>query len=509
MKKIVTGKELQEKMALAVDILGNTVKTTLGPKGSNVIIDHSNFSPYITNDGVTIAENIESDDEVINTILELAKEASIKTNLNVGDGTTTTLVLLQKIFAMGLDYIKKGKNPIGLKNELKEELKEILFLVKKESRKPTSKDLRNIAIISSNDEEIGKIVADAYLKVRAKEAIAIKESEEKKTTVKYLKGYTFDSNLASIYFLESLKELVYAHPRFLIVNNTLNDLEDIALILNNVIKEKEPLVIIANLYSEEFIQDILVMNHDYHSQIILLKTPYYGLNSLYVLEDLALITSSTLKKDLKDLKLSDLGYSLQITVNSEEATINFADNAKIQKRIKDLKESNEDDIAKRIAMFKKGSIEISVGAETTTERREKKMRYDDALGAICCASRGIIGGSGLILSKISSLLSSSKESSIIFKEALKEPLKQIIFNSGANYDEIYTKIRESNFTKVYNVKTQQFEDIKDTLVLDPLEVVLNSLINATSIAGMLLTTTSLVINEYASKDNKNYEYYDN
>ncbi len=506
MKKIVTGKELEEKMQEAIDLLCNTVKTTLGPKGSNIIIDHSNFSPFITNDGVTIAENIESEDEVINTILELAKEASIKTNTQVGDGTTTTLVLLQKIYNLGLNLIQKGHNPIVLKRELDQELEKIIPLIKKESWIPKEKDLKNIATISSKDEEIGEIITKAYFQVGEIEAINIQEYEEEETKINFIKGYSLDTNLASDYFLNALKEVKYLNPFYLLVNSSLDDLEDISVILNNVLKSQKPLIIIANLYSEEFMQNILTLNNDYQAQIILLKTPYYGLSSLETLEDIAALSGGVIIDDAKDAKISSLGMSESIIINREKTIINYEPSPRLTKYLEKL--AQDDNNTKRRVMLQKGSVEIMVGAPTTTERREKKMRFDDALYALNSAKDGVLLGSGIVLSKISESLNSKEVSTSIFKEALLEPLKQILYNSGNDYNLVYNELKNDNFKKLYNVKTGKMEEESKSVVLDSLEVVINSLKNATSIAGMLLTTTSLVINEYATNKPNSYNYYE-
>ena len=224
MKKVISNDELYIKMKEAINLLCNTVKITLGPKGNNVIIDHSSFSPFITNDGVTIAENIESDDEVINTILSLAKEASIKTNENVGDGTTTTLVLLQGIFNEGLNLIKNGKNPIILKKELYESLNKIIDKLNNISKKPKNRDLLNIAITSSNDIEIGTNIYKAYIKTKNINAIKIKESNNTKTNIEFLKGYSFETILASNYFLNENNEINYYSSYLLIIHNILNNI---------------------------------------------------------------------------------------------------------------------------------------------------------------------------------------------------------------------------------------------------------------------------------------------
>ena len=232
MKKVVSGNVLKEKMIEAIDLLCDTVKVTLGPKGNNVIIDHSNFSPFITNDGVTIAENIESDDEITNTILELAKEASIKTNEIVGDGTTTTLVLLQSIFKEGLKVINEGVSPIILKQEIDESLNKIIELLKSKSRKPTNNDLLNISTISSNDKKIGKLIYEAYLKTQNKDAIKIIETNDIDCSLNFIKGYNFETVIASPYYFNEFKEINITNCKILIIDKTLEGIEEVANVLN-------------------------------------------------------------------------------------------------------------------------------------------------------------------------------------------------------------------------------------------------------------------------------------
>ena len=222
MKKVISGIELQEKMCEAILLLCGTVKETLGPKGNNVIIDHSNFSPFITNDGVTIALNIESEDEVVNTILKLAKEASIKTNEVVGDGTTTTLVLLESIFNEGIDLVKSGVNPITIKKELEQSIIKILPELEKQKMVPKKNDLKNIAIISSGDEKIGEIISDVFDKIKSKEAIQIKEGGDE-TKVRYFSGYKFDSITPSIYFFQDEKNIKYNNADVVIINHFLEE----------------------------------------------------------------------------------------------------------------------------------------------------------------------------------------------------------------------------------------------------------------------------------------------
>ncbi len=512
MKKIVSGEELRVKMEEAINLLCDTVKSTIGPKGSNVIIDHSTFSPFITNDGVTIAENIESEDAVINTILELAKEASLKTNDLVGDGTTTTLVILQSLFNEGLNLIRKGINPVMLKKELDNTLKEIVNLIERYSHIPSKEEMAYIASVSSNDEEIGKIISEVYLNILEKSAITIKESDEAFTKVNYLKGYIFESLIPSLYFLEGLNTKEYLNPYILLFNNKLDDIEILANILNYIIKNNSSLIIMAQDYSDDLINTILNLNLENHLNIMLLKIPEYGIRQNSILEDIGAISQSTITDSLEILQVNYLGKVEKAHINNEKVYLSFKFNDLIKERIIKLNEevknteTEQEFIKKRLAMFNNGVAEILVGAQTTTERREKKMRFDDALWAISSASKGVTSGGGLTLAYISSLLNNNDKGTNLLKKALLKPMEQILINAGLDYNKIFMKLKESNYKLLYNVKTDNYENITKTKVLDSKEVLISAVSNAVSIAGMILTTTSIVINEYQNNLNKVNDY---
>ncbi len=484
MKKVVSNDELREKMTSAIDLLCDTVKTTLGPKGSNIIIDHSAFNPFITNDGVTIAENIESDDEVINTILTLAKESSIKTNELVGDGTTTTLVLLQSIYHEGIKLINNGINPIIIKNELSNYLKIVEGKIKKESWQVGKEELKKIATIAGGSAEIGKIICDAYLKVKDKDKIKIKEGNYN-TEVIYKKGYVIESMISPYYF-QNKKCIELDNPYILIFNSFLTDIEDISNIINFVVDNKKSLVIWAEDFSDKFSNDLVSLNLQNNLDIYLLKIPGYGIEKINVINDLCLIS----KSELNNINVENLGVINNIKIKENECLISFDKELITNKRIKNLS---------------KGLIEINVGALTTTERRELKMRYDDAKEAIFSSQNGVLLGGGVTLYKISEELKEDNNASKIYKNALKKPLEQIISNAGLN-NNIISKIKENNYDIVYNILTNKYETKENTMVLDTLDIVLSCIKNATSIASMLLSTTSLVINEYQNNMNKINDY---
>ncbi len=502
MKKVITGKLLQDKMCEAINLLCGTVKTTLGPKGSNVIIDHSSFNPFITNDGVTIAENIESDDEVINTILEIAKEASIKTNELVGDGTTSTLVLLESIFNNGIKLIMNGKNPMVLKKELNDELNKILPLIDKQSRKPDKKELTNIARVSANDKAIGDIISKAYFKVKNKNAISIKESEENETKVNFLNGYSISTNIASPYFFKNTNIINLHKPYILLINNYLNNINEIANVINFIMNEQRNLIVIANDYDEQCVNEITSMYLDDACNIILLKSSEYGINELITLEDIEVLSNAKINNESDNININSLGLVKEIKIDKEITQFIFDKTEKTTNRIFEIKKQLKNDSndiehdfnLKRLAMFNNGLTEVLVGAPTITERREKKMRFDDALWAIDAASNGILPGAGITLLKISNELNENT----ILKSVLDKPFKQILYNAGLDYNLIYENIKKYNFEKLYNVLNEEYEYCLTSNVLDATSIVKNSLINAVSISSMLLTTTSLIINEYTN-----------
>ena len=503
MKKVVSGNELKLKMKEAIDLLCDTVKTTLGPIGSNVIINHSISSPFVTNDGVTIANNIESDDEVINTVLELAKESTIKTNETVGDGTTTTLVLLKNIYEEGEKLINNGMSPILLKKEL-DNLKDIILReLDNTKRKPTNSELHNIACISSNDESIGSIVYEAFSKIKDKNFINIVERGEE-TYVNYIKGYIFDTVLASPYFLEQ-KELTYEKPYVLLSNSIIYDIESLSSVLNYIHEKNLSLVIIAEDYDDAFVNEILslVINEDY--KIVLLKLPLYGRRKLNLLKDIECISLS--KINYESYNIDSLGIVKRIVIDKDNTRIDFEHNDMVRDRLIELKnelnkepdEYEKDFYKKRIAMLKNKMAEIVVGAPTNAERKEKRMRFEDALCAISSAYFGISIGSGVTLYEISDKIDNS-----VLSNALKKPLLQILYNAGVDVDKIVSEIVNSNYKKIYNVNTG-FEEVEKTSVLDPTLVLKESIINSISTAGMLLSVTSLVINENNVSNNTSYD----
>ncbi len=514
MKKIVNGKELQEKMKESIELLCETVSATLGPKGNNVIIDHSLFSPFITNDGATIAKNIESEDAIVNTILEIAKEASLKTNDTVGDGTTTTLVLLESIFNTSLQYIENGKNPILLKKELDLYLEKLLEKLEKEKRKPSKEDYFYIASIAANDEVLGKIASDAFFAVQNKNAIILKEIDENKLDLEFLYGYTLETQLVSDYFLKEQTSLKLEKASVLILHDYLNHLENIAFILNDCMKNNKNLIIFVNDYAENVLKELISLNLDSELNCCVLKINEYGMHQRKIEHDLEIITNAKVIDNYEFVTRENLGFVENITISNHSSQILFQENNKVKSYISFLEnerkeyqdEFEQNFYQKRIAMLHCGLAKILVGSPTKMESHEKRMRLEDALCALDSCKNGVIFGGGVTLLKLAAEIKGKTNAETIFKKSLEMPFIKILTNAGIDYSPILEEITKANYQKIYNVQKEKIEDVKSSSILDSFNVVASSLINATSIATMLLTTTSLVINEYQNNCNKTNEY---
>ncbi len=514
MKKIINGNELQEKMQESIHMLCDTVKTTLGPIGSNVIIDHSLFSPFITNDGATIAQNIESEDSIINTILEIAKEASLKTNTLVGDGTTTTLVLLESLFDACQNEIKKGKNPIILKKELQQSCEQVLSLLDKEKRKPTAKDLQTIATIASNEEEIGHFIYKVFQKVKRKSAIQIEEQESPLLKVSYLNGYCIDTTLASSYFLKEKNSLVLSNAYVLLFSTPYIEIEDISFLLNETYQNN--IVILASDFPDTFINDFASLCLSKTIQGCLVKIDPYTIENQQIMQDLEQITSTTFLQESKNLSLASCGFCKQITISKNTTTFSFSKTKELQNYIKKMQKQKElvkDEyektlLEKRIAMFTNGLAILLVGAPTKTECHEKRMRVEDALCALESAKEGVLIGCGISLLKVAECLHVHTQADRIVKNALLKPFDQILENAGLDPKPILIELQKKEYQTGFNVITNQLETPPNFSVLDSYQVLRNAFLNACSITNMLISTTSLVINEQAHTLEKINEYTD-
>ena len=494
MKKVIDGKNLDELIKESLNILCIPVAKTLGPKGNNVIVSASSLPPFITNDGVTISLNIESDDVCINSILSILKESSIKTNEMVGDGTTTTLVLLKSIMDETYELLNKGISKYEIINRLNYEGKIVENLIRKYSHKPSMEEIRNIVITSSKSKEAGGIIYDVIKNISSIEGVEITTGEKENTEVIYYNGYSMDTSLASPHFFKDRSIIKLKNPYVIVSDETLYSLESLSEVINKVAEEKSSLLIIAADYSQDFIENVLSLNYDEDLNIYLLKNPEFGNREYMLTQDLKEISSCSLFKG--KLKYENIGYLKEVVIDKDKTILYFDKSideyiGKVDTSISDLKDEFEINYyRKRISMLKDGLAKIIVGGKTISEAREAKMHYDDSLHAISSAINGVSVGGGITYLKVSSFLNND----FILKETLKSPFRQILKNANLNYEDIEKEIT-NKYERIYNVKTDSFENIENTSVLDSTEVLIKSLENAISITNLLLNTNSLVINE--------------
>ena len=495
MKKVVNGKILKSKMCEAVDLICDAVSSTLGPSGNNVLIS-SDFSPFITNDGVTIAEKIASDDSIINSILEIIKESSLKTNELVGDGTTTTLVLLKSIFYEGLKLIAGGKNAIVLKQELDEWLKIVIDLIDEDKKIPSKKELINIAKTSCNDYFLGEYLTEIFLKVKSKYAIKLDISDKEKTFVKYKKGYSFElDNVSNMYFLNQ-NVINLKNTYILLVKGYLDDLN----LISECINSDKNLVILASDASDLVKEEIISYYLDYKKNIFLFLLPDYPLKKYAILNDLAFLSEANIKNVNEKIYFNDLGFFENVVITKDEILFSIDKDVnmylkKLEKELTDLTDFDAYFMRERICKLQSCLATIYIGGITKTEIKEKKMRIEDAINALEVASKGVTVGSGIKFLEISKKLNMTQNNMESFNSALENPFRKIMENCGEDYAKWKKVIEDEKYQKIYNLKTKKLEHINDTIVLDPTEVLEVSLKNAVSIASLLLTTNYLVINE--------------
>ena len=503
MKEVIYGEELEKIILEGTNLICRAVASTLGPLGNNVIINKDDLAPYITNDGVTIAESINSNNPKLNTILEIIKEASLKTNEMVGDGTTTTLVLLESIINEGFKEIKNGKKPIIIKQELDNTLNTILSKLNDLKRKPTHKDLKNIAIISSESIELGSLISNVYLKMKRTNSLKLEESLNGKTYVEIQKGYNLDiDNIPNIYF-KNQKVIELSNPYICLLDGYLSNLEQISNIINEGLTTNKSIVILVNDYDESILNDIILYNIEAHKNIFLFKVPDYGTHKKDIMEDLSFLTNTPIfNLNYEETNNIPLNQISKIIIKENEVIILNESNSlktylkKLNYTLNHTYETYEKEfILERINKLKEGIATIYLSAATKTELKDKIMRGIDAISALNIANNGIVIGEGITYLKISEEIDNQ-----IMKTALSKPFKQIMENAGENIELRKNDIKKSNYQKAYNFNTRKYEDIINTSIIDPYLVAVEAIKNALSIASMLLTTNYLVINE----SNNNY-----
>ena len=518
-KEISFDIDVRKKMEAGVDRLADTVKVTLGPKGRNVVLDKSYGAPLITNDGVTIAKEIELEDRFENMGAQLVKEVATKTNDIAGDGTTTATVLAQALVKEGMKNIAAGANAIVLRKGMKKAADVAVQAIEEMSHPVTGKDhIAKVAAISSGNEEVGEMIADAMEKVGENGVITIEESKTMKTEIDVVEGMQFDNGYLSGYMCDDKEKMIanMEDPYILMTDKKISNIQDILPVLENVMRERKELLIIAEDVEGEALTTLIVNRLRGTLKVVAVKAPGYGDSRKAMLEDIATLTGGQvimedLGLELKDTTMDMLGRAKSVKVTKENTTIvdGAGNKEDIDARIASLKRQivettsdvDKDKLMDRIAKMGGGVAVIRVGAATETEMKEAKYRMEDAMNATKAAvSEGIIcgGGSAYIHAqkKVEELLAAlegdEKTGARIVAKALEAPLYTIVENAGLEGPVIVDKVKKSEPGMGFDAASETFVDMMKQGIIDPVKVTKNALMNAVSVAATLLTTEAAV-----------------
>ncbi len=520
-KEIKYGAEARKALEAGVNKLADTVKVTLGPKGRNVVLDKSYGAPLITNDGVTIAKEIELEDAFENMGAQLVKEVATKTNDVAGDGTTTATVLAQAMINEGMKNLAAGANPIILRKGMKKATEEAVQAIAKMSSKITGKDqIAKVAAISAGDEAVGNMVADAMEKVSNDGVITIEESKTMLTELDLVEGMQFDRGYISAYMATDMDkmEAVLDNPYILITDKKISNIQDILPVLEQIVQSGAKLLIIAEDVEGEALTTLIVNKLRGTFNVVAVKAPGYGDRRKEMLKDIAILTggqviSEELGLDLKETTMDMLGRAKSVKVQKENTVIVDGEGNKedIAARISQIRtqieettsDFDKEKLQERLAKLAGGVAVIRVGAATETEMKEGKLRMEDALNATrAAAEEGIIAGGGSAyihaakeVEKLAeSLEGDEKTGAKIVLKALESPLYHIVANAGLEGSVIINKVRESEVGTGFDALREEYVDMVAEGILDPAKVTRSALQNATSVASTLLTTESVVAN---------------
>ena len=518
-KVIKFGEDARKSLLEGVNKLADTVKVTLGPKGRNVVLDKSFGSPLITNDGVTIAKEIELEDKFENMGARLVKEVSTKTNDVAGDGTTTATVLAQSMIKEGVRNVAAGSDPMAIKRGIDKAVNVAVDGLKEISSEVDGKeDIARVASISANNEEVGKLIADAMEKVSKDGVITIEESKTSNTELNIVEGMQFDKGYLSPYMATDTEkmEAVLDNPYILITDKKITNIQEILPLLEALMQESGKLLIICDDMEGEALSTLILNKLRGVLNVVAVKAPGFGDKRKAMLEDIAILTggeviTSDLGLELKDTTIEQLGRAKQVKVQKENTIIvdGAGDKSKIAERVNQLKaqitetksDYDKEGLQERLAKIAGGVAVIGVGAATEVEMKDKKLRIEDALSATKAAvEEGIVAGGGTalinVIPKVTKLVDTlnggEKLGAEIVLTALEEPVKQIARNSGLEPAVIVDKVKSSEVGVGFDAAKEEYVDMKKAGIVDPTKVTRSALQNAASIASMVLTTESLV-----------------
>ncbi|WP_448903261.1 chaperonin GroEL [Eubacterium sp.] len=520
-KEIKFGADARVALEAGVNQLANTVKVTLGPKGRNVVLDKSYGAPLITNDGVTIAKEVELEDAFENMGAQLVREVATKTNDVAGDGTTTATVLAQAMINAGMKNLAAGANPIILRKGMQKATDEAVKAISEMSSKVTGKEqIAKVAAISAGDEEVGEMVADAMEKVSNDGVITIEESKTMKTELDLVEGMQFDRGYISAYMATDMEKMEanLDNPYILITDKKISNIQEILPILEQIVQSGSKLLIIAEDVEGEALTTLIVNKLRGTFNVVAVKAPGYGDRRKEMLKDIAILTggqviSEELGLSLAETKIEDLGRAKSVKVQKENTIIvdGEGNSEKIQGRIAQIKaqlaettsDFDREKLQERLAKMAGGVAVIRVGAATEPEMQEKKLRMEDALNATRAAvEEGIISGGGSayihaskkVAKLVETLEGDEKTGGQIILKALEAPLFTIAQNAGLEGSVIVNKVRESEPGNGFDAYNEKYVQMVDAGILDPAKVTRSALQNATSVASTLLTTESVVAN---------------
>lgn len=516
-KEIRFSEDARRSMQRGVDKLADTVKITLGPKGRNVVLDKKFGSPLITNDGVTIAREIELEDVFENMGAQLVKEVATKTNDVAGDGTTTATLLAQAIIREGLKNVTAGANPMLIRNGIKKAVETAVAEIKKYSKHVNGKaDIARVAAISSSDEEIGQLIADAMEKVGNEGVITVEESKTMGTELDVVEGMQFDRGYVSAYMVTDTEkmEAVLDDPYILITDKKIANIQDVLPILEQIVQQGKKLLIIAEDIEGEALATLIVNKIRGTFTCVGVKAPGFGDRRKEMLQDIAILTggqviSEELGRDLKETDISMLGRADRVKISKENTTIvnGKGEKSEIHARVSQIRvqieettsDFDREKLQERLAKLAGGVAVIKVGAATETELKEKKLRIEDALAATKAAvEEGIIPGGGTAYvnaMKAVGELALEGDAAVgvnIIKRALEEPLRQIAQNAGFDGGVVVEKVKNSEAGIGFDCLTEQYVDMVKAGIVDPTKVTRSALENASSVASTFLTTEAVV-----------------
>ena len=517
-KDLKFSEDAREALLKGVDILANTVKVTLGPKGRNVVLDKTYGSPQITNDGVTIAREIELEDRFENMGAQLVMEVASKTNDVAGDGTTTATVLTQAIAREGMKNVTSGANPVGIRRGIEKATKVAVEALKEMSVPVSSKEsIAQVAAVSSGDEAIGELIAEAMEKVGKDGVITIEESQSMETELSVVEGMQFDRGYLSQYMVTDNEkmEAVLENPLILITDRKITNIQDVLPLLENVMQAGRPLLIIAEDIEGEALPTLVLNKLRGTLNVVAVKAPGFGDRRKAMLEDIAVLTNATVVSEelgfeLKDASVEHLGNAGKVTVTKDNTTIveGAGDSKAIADRVAVIRAQAEETtssfdrekLQERLAKLSGGVAVVKVGAATETEQKERKLRIEDALNATRAAvEEGIVSGGGTALVQVQAAVAETETSTDdeatgvrIVTRALEEPLRQIAINAGKEGAVVVNEVKRAEEGIGYNASTDVFENMIEAGIVDPTKVTRSALQNAASVAALLLTTEAVV-----------------